>query len=130
MTGTSEQTTSKRRVIVTDDMEDCHHANDHPQPSRFEARAVFSGGKQVVELLDSFQPEMLIVDVVMPGMTGIEAAIAVRSKFPDCKIILFSGHAATADLLDQAKTQGYEFEIVVKPIHSTDLLAKLGVATL
>jgi CheY-like chemotaxis protein len=95
----------------------------------FEARAVFSG-EQVVELLDSFQPEMLITDVVMPGMTGIEVAIAVRSRFPDCKILLFSGQAATADLLEQAKTHGHEFEIIAKPIHPSDLLAKLGVSNI
>ena len=35
----------------------------------FEARAVFSG-EQAIELLESFQPEMLIADVVMAGMTG------------------------------------------------------------
>jgi hypothetical protein len=49
------------------------------RPGIPEARAVFSG-EQAIELLESFQPEMLIADVVMPGMTGIEAAIAIRNK--------------------------------------------------
>jgi CheY-like chemotaxis protein len=66
----------------------------------------------------------------MPGMTGIEVAIAVRRKLPNCKILLFSGQAATADLLEQAQTHGHEFEIVAKPIHPTDLLAKLGVSNI
>lgn len=130
MSETSGQTPSKRRVIVADDDETIattlaiilNQAN-------FEARAVFSG-EQVVEILDSFQPEMLITDVVMPGMTGIKVAIAVRSKLPNCKILLFSGQAATVDLLEQAKTHGHEFEIVAKPIHPTDLLAKLGVSNI
>src|ERR1700691_3276806 len=92
----------------------------------FDARAVFSR-EHVVKVLDSFQPEMLITDVVMPGMTGIAVAIAVRSRLPNCKILLFSGQAASVDLLEQAKTHGHEFEIVAKPIHPSDLLAKLGV---
>jgi len=90
----------------------------------FEARAVFSGEK-AVESLDSFQPDMLISDVIMTGMTGIEAAIITRNKLPKCKILLFSGQAATADLLEKARTQGHEFEILAKPVHPTDLLAKL-----
>jgi CheY-like chemotaxis protein len=90
----------------------------------FEARAVFSGEK-AVEALESFQPDMLISDVIMTGMTGIEAAIITRSKLPKCKILLFSGQAATADLLEKARTQGHEFEILAKPVHPTDLLAKL-----
>jgi DNA-binding response OmpR family regulator len=130
MSETSELTPSKRRVIVVDDEEKIATTLAIIlNQAGFEARAVFSG-EQVVQLLDSFQPEMMIVDVVMPGMTGIEVAIAARSKHPNCKILLFSGQAATADLLEQAKTHGHEFEIVAKPIHPTDLLAKLGVSNI
>jgi len=121
-----DQAPSKRRVIVADDEETIATTLALIlNQAGFEARAVFSG-EQVVELLDSFQPQMLITDVVMRGMTGIEVAIAVRSRLPDCKILLLSGQAATADLLEQAKTEGHEFEIVAKPIHPSDLLAKLG----
>jgi len=90
----------------------------------FEARAVYSGEK-AIESLDTFQPDMLISDVIMTGMTGIEAAIATRAKMPNCKILLFSGQAATADLLEKARAEGHEFEILAKPVHPTDLLAKL-----
>jgi CheY-like chemotaxis protein len=128
MTETSEQGACRRRVIVADDEETVATTLAIIlNQAGFEARAVFSG-EQVIELIDSFQPEMLITDVVMSGMTGIELAITVRSRFPDCKILLFSGQAATADLLEQAKTHGHEFEIVAKPIHPSDLLAKLGVS--
>ena len=90
----------------------------------FEARAVYSG-ENALESLDTFQPNMLISDVIMTGMTGIEAAIQIRQKLPQCKILLFSGQAATADLLEKARAQGHEFEILAKPVHPTDLLAKL-----
>jgi DNA-binding response OmpR family regulator len=128
MTETSEQAPSRRRVIVADDDETIATTLAIIlNQAGFEARAVFSG-EQVVKLLDSFQPEMLITDVAMPGMTGIELAITVRNRLSNCKILLFSGQAATADLLEQAKMYGHEFEIVAKPIHPTDLLAKMGVS--
>jgi DNA-binding response OmpR family regulator len=127
MTETSEQTPTKRKVIVADDEETIATTLAIIlNQAGFEARAVFSG-EQVIELLDSFQREMLIAD---PGMTGIEVAIAVRSRIPGSKILLFSEQAATADLLEQAKTNGHEFEIVAKPIHPSDLLAKLGVSNI
>ena len=90
----------------------------------FEARAVYSG-ENALETIDAFQPNMLISDVIMTGMTGIDAAIQIRQKLPACKILLFSGQAATADLLEKARSQGHEFEILAKPVHPTDLLAKL-----
>jgi CheY-like chemotaxis protein len=62
----------------------------------FEARATFSGEK-AVKLLETFPPDVLIADVIMPGMTGIDAAIVVRNRLPRCRILLFSGQAATSD---------------------------------
>ena len=73
----------------------------------------------------SFAPDMLISDVIMADLNGIDAAIQVRALLPKIKILLFSGQAATADLLEKARTQGYEFEILAKPVHPQDLLTKL-----
>lgn len=70
-------------------------------------------------------PELLITDVVLPGMSGIELAIAVKRIFPDCKILLFSGQAATSDLLANAKNAGHHFTLLNKPIHPRDLLARV-----
>jgi CheY-like chemotaxis protein len=68
---------------------------------------------------------MLISDVIMTDLNGIDAAIKIRELLPECKILLFSGQAATADLLDRARGQGHEFEILAKPVHPQDLLARL-----
>jgi len=61
----------------------------------------------------------------MPDMNGIDAAIQIRGFLPGCKILLFSGQAATADLLENARQRGHEFEILAKPVHPQDLLEKL-----
>lgn len=71
-------------------------------------------------------PEMLITDVVLPGITGIELAIRVRRIFPDCKIILFSGQASTADLLANARADGHHFTLLNKPLHPRDLLQRVS----
>lgn len=92
--------------------------------SGFDAKAVYSG-EAAVETSESWRPNMLISDVIMADLNGIDAAIRIREKLPSCKILLFSGQAATADLLDQAARAGHQFEILAKPVHPQDLLAKL-----
>jgi CheY-like chemotaxis protein len=92
--------------------------------SGFEAQAVYSG-ERALELVPTFMPDMLISDVIMGGLNGIDAAIRVRALVPRIKILLFSGQAATADLLEKARAKGYEFEILAKPVHPQDLLNKL-----
>ena len=90
----------------------------------FDASAVYTGSAAVDRAREA-QPDLIISDVIMPDMNGIEAAIRIRQILPACKILLFSGQAATADLLEKARAQGHEFEILAKPVHPQDLLAKL-----
>ncbi len=90
----------------------------------YDASAVYTG-EGAVEAARVLVPNLIISDVVMKDMDGIEAAIRIRQFLPDCKILLFSGQAATADLLDSARAKGHEFEILAKPVHPQDLLAKL-----
>ena len=92
--------------------------------SGFDTRAVYSGEK-ALELAETFQPDMLISDVIMADLNGIEAAIRIRAMLPEIKVLLFSGQAATADLLEKARADGYEFEILAKPVHPQDLLSRL-----
>jgi CheY-like chemotaxis protein len=92
--------------------------------SGFEARAVYSG-ERALELAPTFEPNMLISDVIMADLNGIDAAIRIREILPEIKILLFSGQAATADLLEKARAQGHEFEILAKPVHPQDLLSRL-----
>ena len=92
--------------------------------SGFEARAIYSG-EGALDLASTFAPDMLISDVIMADLNGIDAAIRIRTLLPGIKILLFSGQAATADLLEKARTQGYEFEILAKPVHPQDLLSRL-----
>ena len=90
----------------------------------YDASPVYTG-TAAVERARAVKPDLIISDVIMPDMNGIEAAINIRRFLPECKILLFSGQAATANLLESARAQGHEFEILAKPIHPQDLLAKL-----
>lgn len=83
-------------------------------------------GEEALETALLMPPEMLITDVQLPGMSGIELAITVRKVFPDCKILLFSGQASTADLLASANRAGHQFALISKPVHPTDLLRRIA----
>jgi CheY-like chemotaxis protein len=118
-------TTAKPRVLVVDDERVIADTLSMIlSQSGFEARAVYSG-ERAVELASEWQPEMLISDVIMADLNGIDAAIRIRELVPKIKILLFSGQAATADLLENARARGYEFEILAKPVHPQDLLNRL-----
>ncbi len=83
-------------------------------------------GVSALETALLMPPELLITDVAMPGMSGIELAITVKRVFPDCKIILFSGQASSHDLLAAAGRAGHHFLMLHKPVHPKDLLARVA----
>jgi DNA-binding response OmpR family regulator len=93
--------------------------------SGYTALAAYDG-ESALERARTCPPQMLITDVCMPGMGGIELAVAIRSSFPACKILLFSGQMATVDLLVASRNAGYDFAAISKPIHPTELLARVS----
>jgi len=93
--------------------------------SGYAAMPVYDG-EEALETALLMPPELLITDVMLPGMSGIELAITMRRIFPDCKVLLFSGQAATTDLLTSAKRSGHEFTLLSKPVYPTDLLRRVS----
>jgi CheY-like chemotaxis protein len=84
-----------------------------------------SDGESAIELARMLVPDVIVTDVIMPGMNGIETAKAILKLVPACRIILFSGQAASTDLMAKAKSEGYLFEVLAKPINPEVLLEKL-----
>lgn len=83
-------------------------------------------GQEAVDAAMNQPPDLIISDVAMPEMTGVELAILLNSWYPTCKILLFSGQANTQNILKAAREDGYDFELLTKPVHPADLLAKIG----
>jgi DNA-binding NtrC family response regulator len=68
-------------------------------------------------------PDLLLTDVVMPQMNGIELAIKIKQRCPNCRILLSSGQQLVAnELLVEAGLHGHHFEILPKPVHPKVLL--------
>jgi DNA-binding NtrC family response regulator len=86
----------------------------------------FTSPLKALEAARSQAPALLISDVLMPDISGIDLAIKIKAECPDCKILLFSGQASTQDLLEDARRQGYDFQLLSKPIHPTAMLASIG----
>ena len=89
-----------------------------------EAMAVYSA-ESAVETIETFEPDIVLSDVIMGKMTGVDLAIYLSRARPDCKVVLFSGQTATANLLAEASRKGHDFRLLAKPMHPERLLEEL-----
>ena len=115
----------RKRVLIVDDeklIEDT--LAQILNASGFDAVATYSG-EQAVELTPFVKPEVLIADVVMGGMNGVDAAIAISKIVPKCKVIICSGQVDSEGLVHKAEEQGYKFELLLKPVHPSLLIDRL-----
>ena len=88
--------------------------------------AVAHSGEAAIQVASSFVPDFIISDVTMGGISGIEAVMNILEFQPHCKVLFFSGHAPCRDLLGQARSQGFDFEILAKPIAPAELLERIA----
>jgi CheY-like chemotaxis protein len=72
-------------------------------------------------------PDLLISDVMMPELSGLELARETRAHAPECRVLLFS--AAADQLLREAGEGGVGFRLLSKPLHPEDLLDEIAALT-
>lgn len=114
------------RILVVDDEQNLANTLATILEAKGYQVHVAYDGIQGFDTALSFQPDLILSDVAMPNLDGVEMAIMVRQKLPETKILLISGQAVTVGLLEKARRRGYDFECLAKPIHPTELLEKIG----
>lgn len=122
--GPDDQAPSPRILVVDDEVLIADTIVQILNRNGFIAEAAYSGAEAIV-LAKRHCPELVLSDVMMPHVDGVEAAIAIREHCPDTRIVLFSGQAATVEILARARQRGHEFELLPKPIHPTQLIKHL-----
>jgi CheY-like chemotaxis protein len=92
--------------------------------SGFHATCAYDG-QSALEMALQVTPDIVLTDVVMPNMNGVQLAIAIRKALPTALVILLSGQAGVSDIVERGRQQGYSFELIAKPVHPEKLLQRL-----
>ncbi len=75
----------------------------------------FTSPLEALAAARSKAPDLLISDVAMRGLSGVDFAMQMKTQHPNCKILLFSGHAHAQDLFEDAGGQSHNFQLLGSP---------------
>ena len=118
--------TSTRHILVVDDQPTVADTLTLVFQSKgYKVKTAYDAESALV-LLQSFPADTVVCDIILPGMNGIEFATLMRKAHPNCRVILLSGHPRTEDVMRDAGVQGHNFEVLPKPYHPSELLARVS----
>jgi DNA-binding NarL/FixJ family response regulator len=87
------------RVLLVDDHELFLHAavaaleseRDEDEDMRFEVAGTATHGRGLVSLVDRLRPDVVVLDIVMPGLDGLVCLQLLRQRFPQVRVVMLSG---------------------------------------
>ena len=116
-----EKDDKKMKILLVDDEEEFVKAlSERIQMREHDSKIAFDGNQALKEI-DEEQPDVMVVDLKMPGMDGMEVLRKVKKAYPDMQVIILTGHGSEKSE-KEARELG-AFEYLQKPT-SFDTLMK------
>lgn len=117
---------AQTRVLIVDDDRDMADSLAFIIKRRGHEATVAYDGESAVELFKTQSFDLAFLDVLLPGMNGVESFLAIRKEHPDAKVYMMTGYAPE-ELVNVALQQG-ALGVLRKPVFPEDILSKLGSA--
>ncbi len=113
-------------LLVDDEVSFVESFGERLELRDFEVSKAFSG-QEALKVLDEIKNiEVVILDVKMPGMDGIETLAEIKSKNPLVEVMMLSGHADVESAIEGMK-QG-AFDYLLKPVDMDQIITKVNEA--
>jgi len=114
------------KVLLVDDEEKFVEAlSERLQMRDLENETVYDG-EQALEFVDDKEPDVMVLDLKMPGINGMEVLRRVKNKFPNIKVIILTGHGTDRDE-EESRRLGV-FDYLKKPVDIDVLVSRIKAA--
>ena len=90
-----------------------------------QVRPAYSG-QEALQALDEAESDVVILDIKMPGMDGIETLKTIKARYPLVEVILLTGHGAVDTAVEGLKSGAFDY--LLKPANFEELVLKMKAA--
>jgi len=109
-------------LLVDDEREFVTTLSERLALRNIASRVVFDGESALGEVAEN-PPHLVILDVMLPGMKGLEVLRGIRAGFPNVKVILLTGHGTTKNGIEGMKLGAFDY--MIKPLDIDVLIEKM-----
>ena len=114
---------SKTIMVVDDSPFVSKQIKDIVEDNGYEVTGYAKNGEEAIELYKELNPDIVILDIIMPGLNGLETAEILKKQDPDVKILMLSS-LCDSGTMDEVKSIGVKY-LIPKPLDADVLLASL-----
>jgi len=117
----------KIKVLIVDDEVEFGEALAERLALRgFSSETVDSGGGGLEALEAGILPDVVLLDLKMPDMSGFDVLVEVKRKYPSVEVIMLTGHGAATGGIDSMERGAFDF--IMKPVDLGELMEKIELA--
>ncbi len=113
----------KMKVLLVDDEKEFVEALAERLQMRDLSSDTVYDGEQAISFVEDKEPDVMVLDLKMPGIDGIEVLKRVKKTYPKIQIIILTGHGTEKDE-EQARQLG-AFDYMEKPVNIDDLVTRM-----
>ncbi len=111
------------RLLLVDDEDDFRNTLAKRLIKKGVSPVQAENGEKAIAILENHRMDVVVLDVKMPGMDGVEVLGHIKKKYPKTEVIFLTGHAATQDGVEGIKTGAFDY--LSKPIEFEHLFGKI-----
>ena len=111
------------KVLLVDDEEDFVTALAERLQLRGIEAQIATDGETALTLIETAPPQVVVLDVMMPGLGGADVLKRIKAKHPQIPVILLTGHGSIREGTDGLRQGAYDY--LVKPIDIEELISKM-----
>jgi DNA-binding NtrC family response regulator len=110
-------------VLLVDDEEEFVTTLAERLELREMAVSVATSAEKAIRIVDAERPQVVVADVKMPGMGGLDLLRVIKASYPGIQVILLTGHGSTRDGIKGMRLGAFDY--LMKPVKIEDLIDKL-----
>lgn len=117
---------TKIKLLIVDDEIEFATTLAERMELRNIATQTANNGKEALEMVHSSPPDVVILDLKMPDMSGLEVLQGIKSLHPSIEVIMLTGHGSTVSGIEGMEKGAFDY--IMKPVELTELLEKIHLA--